>query len=232
MVELKKSELAIARIERRGKKFEIIVDPELAFQFKEGKISDIMEVLISDAVYRDAKKGLEASSQEMMEAFSTDDPLKVAEIIIKKGVLPTTAEQRREQLEAKRREIIDFITKNCINPQTGLPHPPQRIEKALKEAKVPIDLNKPVEEQVLFIIRKISPIIPIRYEKAMLTVKIPPQYAPKAYGLIERAAEIKRQEWKNDGSWVATIEIPAGLQGSLIEELNKLTRGQVQIKTE
>ncbi len=39
----------------------------------------------------------------------------------------------------KRRLVINKISREAINPQSGLPHPAQRIENAVNEAKVKFD---------------------------------------------------------------------------------------------
>ncbi|MBI2142795.1 ribosome assembly factor SBDS, partial [Candidatus Woesearchaeota archaeon] len=36
--------------------------------------------------------------------------------------------------------------------------------------------------------------------------------------------------WQNDGSLIAVVEVPAGLQQDLFSELNRLTHGDVESK--
>ncbi|RLE51910.1 MAG: ribosome assembly factor SBDS, partial [Candidatus Methanomethylicota archaeon] len=120
----KADKAVIARLSAFGEHFEVLVDPDLAWAIKSGKSASIKEALISDLVYKDARKGLKASDESLKKVFKTTDVLKVAEEIIKKGDLQLTAEQRRALIESKRRQIIDFIAKNCVDPKTGTPHPP------------------------------------------------------------------------------------------------------------
>ncbi|MFX1343276.1 MAG: SBDS family ribosome assembly factor, partial [Promethearchaeota archaeon] len=61
-------------------------------------------------------------------------------------------------------------------------------------------------------------------------IKIPPDFAPKAYGIVERLGSIAKDEWQKDGSWITIVEVPGGLRGELIEALNNLTRGRAEIK--
>jgi ribosome maturation protein SDO1 len=67
-------------------------------------------------------------------------------------------------------------------------------------------------------------------EIQQIAVKIPPDFAPKAYGIVERQGHIAKEEWQKDGSWIAIVEVPAGLRGELIDALNNLTRGRAEIK--
>ncbi|MGZ7047681.1 MAG: ribosome assembly factor SBDS, partial [Methanobacterium sp.] len=110
----------IARLEYYGEHFEILVDPDLASDFKRGKEVDIEKVLAVEEIFKDAKKGDKASEEAMMKAFQSIDPIEAAAIIIRKGQVQLTAQQRKEMLEDKRKKIIAKITREAINPQTKL----------------------------------------------------------------------------------------------------------------
>ncbi|MEM2794282.1 MAG: ribosome assembly factor SBDS, partial [Thermofilaceae archaeon] len=130
--------LGVARLAKGGKRFEVVVDVEKAWQIKNGVNIDVHEVVESPHVYYDVRKGLKASPDDLTKLFNTDDVYRVAEVIIKQGELQLTAEQRRELVETKKRQIIDFIARNAVDPRTGLPHPPKRIELALEEAEISV----------------------------------------------------------------------------------------------
>src|SRR6059036_340889 len=141
-------EFVIARIEKAGEKFEVIVKPDAVQRLREGKDVDVLANLAIDEIFRDAHKGSKASEEKMQDFFGTTDKLEVAKQLIRKGEIQLTTEQRREMQEQKRKQIVQYIAQNAINPQTNTPHPPQRIEIAMEEAKVHVDPFKPVEEQV------------------------------------------------------------------------------------
>ena len=166
----------VARYETKGHRFEILVKPELALKFKEGKKVDIDEVLVGDFVYRDVKRGLKASPESLKKIFGTDDIRKVAEEILRHGEIQLTAEQRRKIIESKKKQIINLIAKNAIDPKTKLPIPPKRIELALEQARIHIDIYKSPESQLESIVSKLSRILPIKIAKAYIAVRIPPQY--------------------------------------------------------
>jgi ribosome maturation protein SDO1 len=65
----------------------------------------------------------------MHKAFGTTDPLKIADLILKKGTLQLTTDQRRKMVEDKKRQIIDFISRQAVDPKTNLPHPPLHASK-------------------------------------------------------------------------------------------------------
>lgn len=220
----------VARYEYKGHKFEILVDPDKALELKSGKQIPIEEVLIADTIYKDVGSGDRVSPETLKKVFGTDDVKKVALEIITKGEIQLTAEQRRKIIEQKKRQIINYIAKNAIDPQTKLPIPPARIEAAMERAKVGVDPYKSVEEQAMQIVRAISRIIPIKIAKAIIQVKIPPKYSGRAYSELKKLGEIKSMDWKSDGSLVAEIEIPAGLQGEIMDKLAKMTKGEAEVK--
>lgn len=225
-----KRNYVVARYEHKGHRFEILVHPEKALELKSGKNVPIEEVLIADTVYKDVSSGDRVSPELLKKVFGTDDVKKVALEIIKRGEIQLTTEQRRKIIEQKRRQIINFIAKNAIDPQTKLPIPPARIETAMEQAKVGVDPYKSVEEQAMQIVRAISRIIPIKIARAILQVKIPPQYSGRAYSELKKLGEVKSMDWKTDGSLVAEIEIPAGMQQEVVDKLNKITKGEVEVK--
>jgi ribosome maturation protein SDO1 len=220
----------IARLEYYGERFEVLVDPDLASDFKRGKPINIDEILAVEEVFKDAKKGDKASEEAMMKAFQTADTLEAAATIIQKGSVQLTAQQRRDMQEEKRRSIVAKISREAINPQTKLPHPARRIEIAMEEAKIHVDPFKSVDEQVNTVLKAIRTKIPIRFEKVRVAIRIPGEATGKVYGVIPEYGETKKEEWQQDGSWIAVVEIPGGLQESFYQKLNEITHGQVETK--
>ena len=219
-----------ARITKSGEKFEILVKPEPALDYKMGKPTPISQMLVIDEIYADASKGTHASDEKLQKAFGTTDPLLVAEDIMKHGELQLTTEQRRQLVDDKRKQIVAFVSRNCIDPRTGTPHPPLRIEQAFNQIRLVVDPFKPAEEQAKAVIEELRKLIPIKIDKMKVVVKIFPEHAAKAYGSIKGFGTIAKEEWQKDGSLVALVEMPAGLYGSFIDRLGKLTQGTVQTK--
>ncbi len=220
----------IARYEHSGHRFEILVDPDVIDDVKSGKIENVVDYMVIDEIFKDAHKGDRASEELIKEVFGTTDVNEVAKKIILHGQVQLTTEQRRKMLEEKRKRIIAEIARNAINPQTGAPHPPQRIELAMEEAKVHIDPLKSVEEQVPVVLKALRPIIPIRFEKVKIAVKVSGDKYGKIYGELSKSGTIIQEEWQKDGSWIGVVEIPAGIQGEFLDMLNKKTHGEVQTK--
>jgi len=220
----------VARLTKENDHFEILVKPQKALDYRNGKISGITDVLAAETIFSDANKGTKVSEEVMRKAFGTVEPLKIADLILKKGTLQLTTEQRRKMVEDKRRQIIDFIAREAVDPKTNLPHPPMRIENAMGQIRYPIDPYKPVEEQAKDIVKLLRSILPLKIEQVAVAVKVPAQYAARAYGSLKTMGTIKREEWRGDGSWYGEIELPAGSYASLLNRLGDVTKGSGEAK--
>ncbi|MEM0199429.1 MAG: ribosome assembly factor SBDS [Desulfurococcaceae archaeon] len=225
-----KEKHVIARFEAKGHRFEILVDPDKALQLREGKSISIDEVLVSDFVYKDAKKGLKASPESMRAVFGTDDPRTVALEIIKRGEIQLTAEQRRKLIEEKKAQILNLIARNVVDPKTKLPIPVKRLELAMEQARVSVDPFKPAEQQLEDIISQLAKVIPIKVAKAYVAVKLPSDVASRGLKMLQGMGTVKKTVWLSDGSLNVELEIPAGLQQELIDRVNALTKGRGDVK--
>ncbi|MCD5425135.1 MAG: ribosome assembly factor SBDS [Methanosarcinaceae archaeon] len=223
-------ESVTARLKKGSKHFEVLVEPDGAFALKKGNDIKIEDILAVEHIFEDASQGERVSELDLESAFGTNNIFEIAELIIKKGELQLTATQRKNILEEKTKRIITFIAQNAINPQTRTPHPVTRIKNAMEESKFRVDPFKSVEDQVTLLMKAIRPLIPIRFEEVEIAVRVPPLHAAKSYGEISKFGKLIKDEWQNDGSWVAIIKIPAGLQTDFYGLINHLTKGESETK--
>lgn len=221
----------IARYQKGGKKFEILVHPDKALDYKLGKKKDFTDILVYDEIYVDAKKGLRAARSDIQAIFGTTDVNAVAEKILREGDLLIKTEQRRKLIEEKKKQIIAYISRYCVDARTGMPLPPLRIENAIEEAGIRIDPFTSAEEQVRYVIEALSRVIPIKKQLSILSIKIPSVYVGKAYGFIKNSAEILSETWLSDGSYSAQVAIPAGIKHEFIEKLGAITSGTAYIES-
>ena len=219
-----------ARLKTHGTTFEVLVDPDGALALKRGESVNLEEILAVEDVFENASRGDRSPEEDLQKAFGTTQALTIAEAIIKKGEISLTAEQRKQFTENKRRQVIEIIARNAINPQTKTPHPPGRIDQAVTEARVNIDPTKSTDELVKIAMKAIRPLIPIRFEEVEVAVKIPPAYAPKAYGEVAAFGKLNREAWQNNGAWIGVVQIPAGMQTEFYALINRLTKGEAETK--
>lgn len=220
----------VISIKKGHLRFEILVDPNLAFDYRRGEDIPLQDILKSYKVYEDAKRGEHAQESAVKDAFGSEDIFEIAPEIIKQGEFKLTHEQRLQLVDEKKESIIEHISKRAMNPQTGHPHPPDRIRQAIEEAKVRVDPFISVDEQIPSVVKALRVIIPISFESVKLQITIPAAYAGKGYNMVAIAGVIKSESWNLDGSWSGLVEIPAQKRQELYDELNKLTKGQIRIE--
>jgi ribosome maturation protein SDO1 len=222
--------LTVARLILDGEKFEVLVKPDPALEFKMGKRSDISGALVSDEIYSDANKGSRASSEKMMKHFKTTDSVDIAKQILAKGELNLTTDQRRKMVEEKKRQIVQFINRSFVDPKTHLPHPIVRIEAAMEEVRVPIDPFRKVDDQAKAIVDAVRKILPLKSETLKLTITVPPQFAAQSYSALKSTGDLLSEEWLADGSLRATVDINASLKGQFLDRLGAVTKGSAHVK--
>jgi len=227
------ADVTVVRYSFEGDKFEILVKPDPALEYKLGKKKDISSVLVSDEIYTDSSKETRASTDKLQRAFKTEDPTEIATLIMKKGELNLTTDQRRKMVEEKKKQIVSYISKTYVDPKSHLPHPPLRIEQAMKDARISVDPQKGVDEQVKDIVDKLRGIIALKSENLQLEIVIPAQYAAQSYSVLKSVGSLKTEKWQSNGSLKAILEIPAAARPSVIDRLGSITKGSatVEVKT-
>lgn len=220
----------LARLTIEGEHFEILVKPDPALQYKRGEQPPISKILVIDTIFTDSNKGQRASDQKLVKAFGTINTIEIAQQILRRGELQLTTDQRRQLVEEKRIQIIDYISRHSLDPRTGIPHPPIRIKQAMEQVRVIVDPFTAVEEQAKEVLNKLRVILPISVEQIRVAIKIPPEHVPVSMGVVKNLGEVKQEEWQPDGSWVAIVELTAGAHIPFLERLAKVTKGNLLSK--
>ena len=219
-----------ARYETGGNRFEILIDPKAAQSYREGDEIDWEEAIAADGVWADSAKGDRAPDILVNDAFGTTELIEIYKKILTEGTIQLTAQQRNEMVDQKKKQIVAHIVANAMNPQTGGPHPPQRIENAIDEARFSVDPMEAIEKQVEKLIKLIKPLIPISFEKIRVAVKIRAIHVGKCYGQISSLSNIESEEYQKDGSWIGILEMPAASFVKLEDVLGSITKGTAETK--
>lgn len=220
----------IVRLVIDNDKFEILVKPDPALDYKLGKKIDLSNILISDEIYADANKGTRIADEKLIRNFKTTDSIEIAKKILEQGEVNLTTDQRRRMVEEKKKQIIQYINRNFVDPKTHLPHPPLRIQNAMEEVRLIIDPFKKPEDQTKKIIESLRKILPLKSENLQLLVTIPPQFSAPSYNVLKNIGELKDEKWLQDGSLRVIVEINAGIKGTFVERMNSVTKGSAQIQ--
>lgn len=210
----------IARLKKGSILFEVIVDMDEALRFKKGE-TNFLDIE-GDRIFTNVRKGEVPTKNELDISFGTSDALEVGKIIVKEGEVLIDQTHRDEEKEKKLKQIVDFLSKNAIDPQVNRPISPERIRSALEEAHVQIK-NVPIENQIPDILNKISNIMPIKIETRKIKITVPAVQTGKVYGLITQYKE--KENWLADGSLEVVLNIPAGILIEFYDKLNSATHG-------
>ncbi|HJO42400.1 MAG TPA: ribosome assembly factor SBDS, partial [Candidatus Thalassarchaeaceae archaeon] len=115
----------IARLEKGGNRYEILVDPELVTKWKENPESvDFEEMLATDEVWLDVKAGDRPTGDALVNIFGTTELRACVEKILTDGSIQLTTVQRKKMVSEKRKQIIHSISSTATDPKTRGPHPP------------------------------------------------------------------------------------------------------------
>lgn len=224
------TKVTVVRFSVEGEKFEILVKPDPALEFKLGKRKDVSGVLISDEIYSDSNKGTRASTEKLMKAFKTTDSNAIATMMLEKGELNLTTDQRRKMVSEKRKQIVDFISKSYVDPRSHLPHPPLRIEQAMDDARVSVDPFRNTNEQIQEIIEQLRSIIPLKSENMLLEILVPAQFAAQSYSVLKSFGTLKKEEWQSNGALKVILDIPAAARANVMDRLGSVTKGTASIE--
>ena len=211
-----------ARIKQAGKNFEIIVDLNKALDFKKGgEGNDFLE---ADSVFTDSKKGMVSSQNDLQEAFGTTDIMEIATKIVKNGEVMVTQGHRDEERDKKFKQVIEFLSKNAVDPQSGNPITPERIKSVLEQTGVNIK-NVPIEQQIKEIIEVISKEVPIKLKVKKIKLTIPAVHTGQTYGLTNQYKE--SENWLSNGDLEVVVSVPEGILMDFYDRISLKTHGSI-----
>jgi len=210
----------VARFEKGGKRYEILVDPELVDSFKSDPTSiSLDDLLATDEIWHDARGGERPTEEKIQSTFGTTELLDCVTTILTKGSIQLTTVQRRQMISEKRQQIITEISRTAIDPRSKAPHPATRIELALDELRWNPDPFLSVERQIKDAVTVLRPVIPLSFE----TVKLAFRVSGSAYGAVQREvrSDVIKEQWLDNGDWAFVVEIPAGMKGEYLSKVAK-----------
>ena len=90
----------LARMEKGGKRYELLVDPNLVEDFKANPESvDLNHFLAMDEVFHDIRGGERPTEDAIKNMFGTQDILEITKTILDRGSIQLTTSQRKARVE-------------------------------------------------------------------------------------------------------------------------------------
>ena len=163
--------VAIVRLKRGGKRYEIACYKNKVVNWRTGAETDLSEVLQIDSVFHNVSRGQVAKASDLVDAFGTSESSDVCKIILAKGQLQVSDKERQVAQEALFRDIAAIVSEKCVNAETKRPFTVNMIEKTMKStlhyAPKP---GKTAKQQALDVMKRLSKHIPIL--RAMMRVRL------------------------------------------------------------
>ncbi|MBI31281.1 MAG: ribosome assembly factor SBDS [Euryarchaeota archaeon] len=214
----------LARYEHGGKRFEILIDPQLVDSYRNDPDSvELDTFLATDEVWLDARGGERPTSDQLLSAFGSANIDECVSKIMDKGTIQLTTVQRKERVVSMKAAIIHKIASTAIDPRSKMPHPPSRIETALEESRYSVDPFLSIDRQVTDAIKLMRPLIPLKFATARLAFRIP----GVEYGSVQTLLRelVIKEEWLANGDWACVVEVPAGSKIDLMGDIAKRSKG-------
>ncbi|GJD05909.1 Ribosome maturation protein SDO1 [Galdieria sulphuraria] len=196
-------------------------------KYRKGEIKSLEDVLLSDTIFTSYAKREKAGTNELKAAFQTDSLQSCVETILQKGEVQISSAERKEKLEKRKKEIVNFIHKYYIDPAKKLPHPMSRIENALEECKIRVDADIPVERQIPDIVSKLVNVIPLKKTTLEGQLKVPHSSIGAASSVIAKYVTVERESYSSHGC-TYDIGIIPGEYDLFMSEINRVTKGNFE----
>jgi ribosome maturation protein SDO1 len=219
----------LVRIKRANKVFEVITTEGLALKLQQGKMSWSSSILASEEVFRNFGKGLRAGEKELRECFPEcacrED---VVRLIVEKGDIQVSADERKEALESKVAEVLQHLCKNYVDPASGLPHPRSRLEEAMRGAKFRVDTEGSASKQAAELVRALEGKLVFARNEREAELSVGAKYMGAVGGIVHARAAVKSERFTAEGAFWEVGVAPSEWD-ALVSALNKVTQGDYQL---
>jgi ribosome maturation protein SDO1 len=164
--------VAIVRMKRNGKKFEIAAYKNKVVNWRSRVETDVNEVLQAQTVFHNVSRGVVASKESLLEAFGNAEHLACAIIILDKGELEVSEKERSLHFETLFKDIAATLSEKCINPSSRRPYPVSIIGKALHDAHFAVVPTKTAKAQLVKALQALKERGEITIERARMKVRL------------------------------------------------------------
>lgn len=154
--QIRLTNVAVVRMKRGGKRFEIACYKNKVVGWRSGVEKDLDEVLQTHSVFVNVSKGQVAKKEDLISAFGTDDQTEICKQILTKGEVQVSDKERHTQLEQMFRDIATIVADKCVNPETKRPYTVILIERAMKDIHYSVKPNKSTKQQALEVIKQLK----------------------------------------------------------------------------
>jgi len=222
--------MQVVRYKQGKKTFEIGCKVGTVLKNRKGELG-FDNVLASEEIWKNVSKGERANSEELKETFGTDNVKDVALTIVEKGDLQLTDAERKDMLEKKKNEIVNYIHKYYTDPRLKTPHPVARIEAAMAELKLRVDPDVPNEKQIQDIVKRLPEVLPIKKAEMSGTITVSLELSAAVQGVLKKLPDLQvRSQRSTDDNAFYDISMVPGCYDKLLKDLQTATKGNYDLK--
>jgi ribosome maturation protein SDO1 len=177
--------VAVIKYRVSKKNFEIACYKNKAINWRNGIETDLNEVLQTNAIYRNADQGEQASQEELEKYFpdmSFDDIIKT---ILDKGELDIGDKERDQQKDILFKDIANLIAEKCVHPETKRPFSIESIKAALNSIHFAPKLDQPAKKQASDCLKKLIDKYYIARAEMKIKLTIPSTIKDKVFTELE-----------------------------------------------
>jgi ribosome maturation protein SDO1 len=220
--------MQIVRLQRSGVKVELLGKPGMVTKFRDGHCS-MQDAILDDRVFSNVLKGDVASEADLAKIGCRGPEL--IELILKTGKYSLTAAEKREFVERRRLEVINYIHNNFVDSTTRRPHPVTRIEAALAEIHGTIDPDQDAEHNVSSLVPKLQSIIRLEQTSIDGTVKVPLARLGAVIGICCNLGKVGKEEYGPEHAFIE-VSVGPGQYDDLVQQIGRVSGGEAvfQIK--
>lgn len=194
-------------------------------KYREGNIS-YNNTIVTDNIYTDVKKGNLAKTSDLQKIFNTDNIEECVKIMLENGDYSLTTAEKRQKTEDRRREIINYLTKNYTDTKNNK-LTVDIIDEILKKIKITIDPHINGNKQARDLVRKFTNLYPIKKISQDGTVIVPNYLQTKTQNLLSKYCDIC-SKYNIDDSLYYDVSIAPSDFDNLMNLLQKTTNGDYQ----
>jgi len=145
--------VAIVKLKKGGKKFEIATYPNKVMAWRQGIEKDLDEVLQSEQVYMNVSRGEIAKSKDLKKCFGSDALSAVIDEILSKGQIQESEKERARAQDNMFKEIATIVLEKCVHSETRRPLTFGYVERIMKELHFAIKPEDSAKKQALKLIQ-------------------------------------------------------------------------------
>lgn len=136
-------DIQLVRLRRGGRTVKVLTVPGMVLGYRQGKVP-LPDVLLSEEVYDDVRKGRKTSKWDLQQLFNTADRLECCRAVVEQGEIQLSAAQRAAIAKEKWDQVAEHFDTNYVQTRPWVYNKPQDVKYAMGKVKVRVNAKSDV----------------------------------------------------------------------------------------